>query len=85
MTRVVIDTATMEKLHGLAQFMEFCDERGNVLGRFQPDENSPTFRAWLRNLDPGISEEEMRRRVERGRREGISTEQVLERLQGGAK
>lgn len=85
MTRVVVDAATVIKLQGLSQFLELCDEQGNVLGRFEPDEKSPAFREWLRNLDPGISEEEIQHRVQRARREGLSTEQVLERLRAGRK
>ena len=85
MTRVIVDAATVKKLQGLSQFLELCDEHGNVLGRFEPDEKSPAFREWLRNLDPGITEEEIHRRVARARREGLSTEQVLERLRAGGK
>lgn len=80
MTRVVIDSDTVEKLRGLSESMELCDEAGNVFGRFVPDEGSPAFREWLRNLDPGISKEEMQRRAERAHGEGLSTEQLIERL-----
>jgi hypothetical protein len=80
MTRVILDAATVEKLHGLSESLELCDEAGNVFGRFVPDETSPAFRQWLKNLDPGISNEEMQRRAERARTDGLSTEQVLQRL-----
>ncbi len=80
MTRVVIDAATVGRLHGLSESMELCDEAGNVFGRFVPDENSTAFRQWLRNLNPGVSEEEMDRRAERGLSEGHTTEEVLHRL-----
>ena len=83
MTRVTVDAATVYKLRGLSQFMELCDEQGIVLGRFEPDEKSPAFREWLRNVDHGLSKEEVELRVERARREGLSTEQVLERLRSG--
>ena len=79
MTRLTLDAATVEKLQGLSQFLELCDEQGNVLGRFEPNEDSPAFRSWLRQLDPGISEEEMRKREQRA--EGVSTEQLLAQLQ----
>jgi hypothetical protein len=78
MTRVIVDSTTREKLKGLSQFLELCDEQGNVLGRFEPDEKSPAFREWLRNLDPEISEEEMQRREASG--SGITTEELLARL-----
>lgn len=80
MTRVVLDSATVERLHGLSESLELCDESGNVFGRFVPDENSTAFRHWLKNLDPGISEEEMDRRAKRSLSEGHTTEEVLRRL-----
>jgi hypothetical protein len=80
MTRIVIDSDTVERLHGLSESMELCDEAGNVFGRFVSDERSTAFRQWLRNVDPGISEEEIDRRAERGLREGHTTEEVLRRL-----
>ena len=83
MTRVIVDATTLHKLQGLSQFMELCDEQGTILGRFEPDEKSPAFREWLRNLDHGLSQEEIQLRVERARREGLSTEQVLDRLRSG--
>lgn len=79
-TRVTVDSSTAAKLQGLGQFLELYDEAGNFLGRFEPDEKSPAFREWLRNLDSGLSEEEIQRRVERARRDGITTEQVIARL-----
>lgn len=80
MTRVVIDSATVERLQGLSESMELCDEAGNVFGRFVPDENSTAFRQWLQNLDPGISKEELERRAQRASSEGHTTEEVLRRL-----
>jgi hypothetical protein len=78
--QVAVDAATAEKLHGLGQPMEFRDEAGNVLGIFQPNESSPAFRAWLRGLDHGLSDEEIERRFASS--DGYSTEEVLKRLQG---
>jgi hypothetical protein len=80
MTRVVLDSATVERLHGLSESLELCDEAGNVFGRFVPDENSTAFRQWLKNLDPGISEEELQFRAQRTRSDGHTTEEVLNRL-----
>jgi hypothetical protein len=76
--QITIDAATSAKLLGLGEPMEFCDEAGNVLGHFTPDEKSPAFRAWLRNLDHGLSPEEVERRCTT--REGFSTEEVIARL-----
>jgi len=78
--RVVVDVSTAEKLGGLGAPVEFRDEAGNLLGTFHPDEKSPAFRAWLRSLDHGLSDEEVQRRV--NSRDGLSTEEVLVRLRG---
>lgn len=79
-SRVTIDAETAAKLRGLGEPLEFRDEAGNVLGVFHPDEKSPAFRAWLRSLDHGLSDEEVQRRV--SSRDGLSTEEVLVRLRG---
>jgi hypothetical protein len=79
-SHVVVDAATVAKLRGLGEPLEFRDEAGNLLGTFQPDEKSPAFRAWLRSLDHGLSEEEVKRRV--NSRDGLSTDEVLVRLRG---
>jgi hypothetical protein len=60
--------------------MELCDEAGNVFGRFVPDENSTAFRQLLKNLDSGISQEEMERRAQRACSDGHTTEEVLRSL-----
>jgi hypothetical protein len=78
MTRITVDAATAAKLHGVGQFVELCDEAGNVLGHFAPDEKSPAFREWLRNLDPGLSQEEIQGLI--ARREGIPTQELIARL-----
>jgi hypothetical protein len=82
MTRITVDATTAAKLHGLAQHLEFCDEAGNVLGHFAPDDSSPAFRAWLRSQDPGLSKEEIERRI--SNRNGVSTAALVARLQGQA-
>lgn len=78
MTFVTVDGETVAKLNGLADFLVFRDEKGNVLGKFQPDENSPLVREWLRTVTPTISEEEMQRRETAG--DGITTKELLSRL-----
>jgi hypothetical protein len=80
MTRVTVDASTAAKLHGLGQYLEFCDEAGNVLGHFAPEDQSPAFRDWLRNLDPGLPADEIERRI--AQRQGAATEEVLAHLRG---
>ena len=59
MTRVTIDPTTMAKLHHLADKLEFCDERGRVLGVFTPASASREDR----REPPHLSDEELRRRA----------------------
>ena len=37
MTRITLDRATIELLHNLSEPLEFCDERGWLLGTFAPE------------------------------------------------
>jgi len=60
MTQITVDASLLARLHGLAEPLVFCDERGQVLGRFVPDTIQPT----ADDLEPGISYEELRRRSE---------------------
>lgn len=83
MTRITVDAATAAKLNGLGEYLEFCDEAGNVLGHFEPDQRSPLFREWLRTVEPGITPEEMQRRIN-DRSGGFTTEEVLARLRSKA-
>jgi hypothetical protein len=79
MTRITVDSATAAKLNGLGQEMELYDESGNLLGRFEPDENSPV-RQWLRNVEAELSEAEVQRRISAGN--GLTTDEVLAQLRG---
>jgi hypothetical protein len=36
MTKVIVDQATLSKLHHLAEPLEFCNESGRTLGYFSP-------------------------------------------------
>jgi hypothetical protein len=36
MTRIVVDSDLLSRLHGLSERLEFCDESGRTLGVFQP-------------------------------------------------
>ncbi len=85
MSRVTVDSATAAKLQGLGQFMEFYDETGNLLGRFEPDEKSPAFREWLRNFDFGLSDAEIERRIQHAETEGLTTEEVVALLRARKK
>src|SRR5689334_6124905 len=80
MTQIVVDAELRAKLNGLGEPCEFRDEEGNLLGRFEPDERSPAFREWLRGLDHGLTPEQIDERCNRAHRDGMTTEQVLERL-----
>jgi len=57
MTRIILDEALRDKLHGLSRPLEFCDEGGRVLGRFTPTAPSGTG-----GTEPALSEEELQRR-----------------------
>jgi hypothetical protein len=58
--------------------MEFQDEQGNLLGRFSPDESSPAFRTWLRNLDHGLTLQQLNDAITN--RSGISTDELTSKL-----
>jgi hypothetical protein len=76
MTRIVIDADMRHKLLGLNQRVELCDESGRVLARVVPTLDPSEYE----DLEPQISEEEMRRRVEhRGRT--YTTAEVLAYLE----
>jgi hypothetical protein len=80
MIRVTVDATTAAQLHEQVDCLELCDEAGNVLGHFTPDERSPVFREWLRNLDSGLTPEEIDRRVASG--QGMTTDELLAKLRG---
>ncbi len=85
MTKIIVDAELRAKLKGLGEPFEFRDEQGNLLGRFEPDDKSPAFRQWLRSLDHGLTAEEIDERCERAHREGMTTQQILDRLRGSAR
>ena len=60
MTQVIVDSATQAKLNGLSGPLLLCDEHGHLLGRFLPFPAGTT----AADLEPDISPEELRRRVE---------------------
>jgi hypothetical protein len=75
MTRIILDAATLAKLHQLAEPLEVCDEAGNVLGRFTPSLIPPGWEP----VTPDISEEELDRRA-KSPGKWYTTEEVLEHL-----
>jgi hypothetical protein len=62
MTKIVVDAVLRSKLQNLTQALELCDESGRVLGRFSPTLDLSQYE----DLDPQISEEELRRREREG-------------------
>ena len=74
MTRVTIDSATTEKLAGVRDVVELCDESGRVLARVIPLPDLYDYEPW----EPPIDEEEMRLRE--NSTEWYTTEEVLAHL-----
>lgn len=58
MGKIILDQETLTKLNGLTQTVEFCDEKGRVLGIFRPGVD----RSLYEGIVPPITEEELRRR-----------------------
>lgn len=74
MTRVVLDAEMRDKLLGLAQPLDLCDERGKVLGIFTP----LTDREVAERARPPITAEELARRRSEP---DYSTDEVLDYLE----
>ncbi|HEX7447502.1 MAG TPA: hypothetical protein VF306_08150 [Pirellulales bacterium] len=62
MTRIAVSDTLRGLLHDLSRPLEFCDENGQVLGRFVP-ENETAARPYE---PPPLTEEEMKRRESEG-------------------
>jgi hypothetical protein len=60
MTPVILTPELRQLLPNLGQPLVFLDERGNCLGRFTPSSPDP---ALYENLEPPISQEEIRERM----------------------
>jgi hypothetical protein len=75
MTRLVVDEALRTRFHNFAEPLELCDEAGRVLARVIPQ-----FEPAEHNLEPQISQEEIRRRRQSKERT-YSTAEVLARLE----
>jgi hypothetical protein len=75
MTRVVVDEVLRHKLHNLAQPLELCDESGRVLARVVPLLDPSRY-----NLEPQISQDEIRRRKQ-SKGKSYTTAEVLASLE----
>jgi hypothetical protein len=75
MTRVLIDAATLAKLHHLRGLLEVCDESGKTLGYFHP---IPPANGTGTPIRSPLSHEELQRR--RQQRTGRPLAEILERL-----
>ena len=78
MTKVIVDNATLEKLHNLDTLLEVCDASGKTLGVFHP-----VIDAGIRESRSGrspYSNEELQEL--RKQRTGDTLDKVLARLRG---
>jgi hypothetical protein len=75
MTRLVLDASMIQRLQGLAQPLELCDESGRVLAHVLPAYASEDYES----VEPEISEEELQRR-ESSDEPCYTTEEVLAHL-----
>jgi hypothetical protein len=78
MTRITVDATLRTKLHNLTEPLELCDDSGQVRGRFFPTPDLSRYDP--ESLQPGVTEEELRRRADSPERT-YSTGEVLEHLE----
>ncbi|HUG90003.1 MAG TPA: hypothetical protein VML55_04160 [Planctomycetaceae bacterium] len=76
MTKIVLDAELKERLLGLSQPVELCDDSGRVLGRVFPAVDLSQYEPW----EPPFDEAELRRREQSGERR-YTTAEVLEHLE----
>jgi hypothetical protein len=76
MTRLIVDASLPEKLSGLVQPVELCDQTGRVLGRYFPKLDPSEYGP----LEPQISKEELERR-KRDKGKTYTTAEVLAYLE----
>lgn len=74
MTRITLDTQTLDKLLGLGQPLDLCDEQGKLLGIFTPF----TERERAERARPPITADEL---VRRRSEPDYSTDEVLAHLE----
>jgi hypothetical protein len=75
MTRIIVDDVLRNKLHNLTQPLELCDESGRILARLMPTLDPSQY-----NLEPQISQEEIRRRKQ-SKGKCYTTAEVLDYLE----
>jgi hypothetical protein len=75
MTRIVVDEALRTRFHNFAEPFELCDESGRVLARVIPQFDPAEY-----DLEPQISQEEIRRRRQSDERT-YTTAEVLAHLE----
>jgi len=75
MTQVIVDEMLRGKLHNLSQPLELCDASGRVLARLIPLLDPSQY-----NLEPQISQEEIRRRKQ-AKEKSYTTAEVLAYLE----
>lgn len=63
MTPVIVTPELRSLLPSLGQPLEFRDEEGHLLGCYTPTKVDAAFYA---SLDPGITDEEIQRRIKEG-------------------
>jgi hypothetical protein len=78
MTRIPYDAVLRDKLRGLSEPLELCDESGRVLARVWPAVDTARYI----DLEPQISEDEIQRRAAHKGKTYSTTEVLayLERL-----
>jgi len=77
MTRITMDQPLKDKLGGLSQRIEICDENGNVVGHFLPEKVYKRMICDMLGAD--VSREELERRLaEPG---GSTLDEILARLE----
>jgi hypothetical protein len=75
MTRIVVDDTLRSKLHNLTLPLELCDTLGRVVARLTPVLDPNEYA-----LEPQISREELRRRMQ-SKGKTCSTAEVLAHLE----
>jgi hypothetical protein len=76
MTRIILDAASLSKLHNLSQPLELCDETGAVRAQLIPVLNPDDYEPCE---PPPLSEEEMRKRREST--DGLTTRELIAKLE----
>jgi hypothetical protein len=75
MTRIIVDETLRSKLHNFAQPLELCNDSGQVLARLIPLLDPSRY-----NLEPQISQEEIRRRKQ-AKEKSFTTAEMLAHLE----